>query len=61
VLKIPNIGHCPYTLRYATKSQGLHEFVYKNIIAVIPGDLDYALPEKKSPKAKNTHSLSYKY
>jgi glycosyltransferase involved in cell wall biosynthesis len=49
----PNIGHCPYTLRYATKPfQGLHEFVYKNIIAVIPGDLDYALPLKNHSKAK---------
>jgi glycosyltransferase involved in cell wall biosynthesis len=48
----PNLGHCQYTLCYATKPfKELHEFVYKNAIAVIPGDLDYAIPLKNHPKA----------
>ena len=49
----PELGHCPYTLRYATKPfQELHDFVYKNTIAVIPGDLDYAIPLEKHPRSK---------
>lgn len=49
----PELGHCPYTLRYATKPfQELHDFVYKNSIAVIPGDLDYAIPLENHPRAK---------
>ncbi|MFT5251727.1 MAG: hypothetical protein ACI87N_000714 [Flavobacteriales bacterium] len=47
------LGHCQYTLRYATKPfQKLHDFVYQNIVAVIPGDLDYAIPLQNHPKAK---------
>jgi glycosyltransferase involved in cell wall biosynthesis len=50
--KNPKLGHCQYTLCYATKPfKELHEFVYKNTIAVIPGDLDYAIPLKNHPKA----------
>jgi glycosyltransferase involved in cell wall biosynthesis len=48
----PNLGHCKFTLRYVKKSfVELHEFVYKNIQAVIPGDLDYYIPLKNHPKA----------
>jgi hypothetical protein len=50
--KNPNLGHCQYTLRYVTKPfEELHKYVYKNISAVIPGDLDYAIPLKNHPKA----------
>jgi hypothetical protein len=46
--------------RYAMQQNlpRLHEFVYKNTIAV--GDLDYAIPLQNHPHAK-AHSLSYKY
>jgi glycosyltransferase involved in cell wall biosynthesis len=48
----PNLGHCKFTLRYVKKSFiELHEFVYKNIQAVIPGDMDYYIPLKNHPKA----------
>jgi len=48
----PNLGHCKFTLRYVKKSFiELHEFVYKNIQAVIPGDMDYFIPLKSHPKA----------
>jgi hypothetical protein len=30
----------------------LHDFIYQNITAVIPGDLDYAIPLQNHPKAK---------
>jgi hypothetical protein len=30
----------------------LHDFIYQNIAAVIPGDLDYAIPLQNHPKAK---------
>lgn len=64
----PDLGHCPYTLRYATiPFQELHDFVYQNIAAVIPGDLDYAIPLVNHPKAKalipypiNVDNLAYK-
>ena len=64
----PALGHCPYTLRYATKPfQELHELVFKNCVAVIPGDLDYAIPLKNLPKASalipypiNTNKLAYR-
>jgi hypothetical protein len=38
----------------------LHDFIYQNIAAVIPGDLDYAIP-LKIIQGKNFNSLSYKY
>lgn len=48
----PNLGHCQYTLRYVTKPfEELHQYVYENISAVIPGDLDYAIPLQNHPKA----------
>lgn len=48
----PNLGHCQYTLRYTTKPfEKLHEFVYENTVAVIPGDMDYFIPLKEHPKA----------
>lgn len=48
----PNLGHCKFTLRYIKKPFiELHEFVYKNIQAVIPGDMDYYIPLKNHPKA----------
>ena len=64
----PDLGHCPYTLRYATiPFQELHDFVYQNIVAVIPSDLDYAIPLVNHPKAKalipypiNVDNLAYK-
>ena len=63
----PELGHCPYTLRYATKPfQELHEFVFENTIAVIPGDLDYAIPLQNHPHTTalipypiNTDTLKY--
>jgi glycosyltransferase involved in cell wall biosynthesis len=46
------LGHCQYTLRYVTKPfEKLHQYVYQNISAVIPGDLDYAIPLKNHAKA----------
>ncbi|HEY4616728.1 MAG TPA: glycosyltransferase [Flavobacterium sp.] len=48
----PNLGHCQYTLRYVTKPfEELHKYVYENISAVIPADLDYAIPLENHPKA----------
>lgn len=48
----PHLGHCQYTLRYVTKPFiKLHHFIYKNITAVIPGDLDYSIPLQGNPKA----------
>ncbi|HKO78486.1 MAG TPA: glycosyltransferase [Flavobacterium sp.] len=48
----PNLGHCKFTLRYVKKSFiELHKFVYQNIEAVIPGDMDYYIPLKNHPKA----------
>lgn len=63
----PTLGHCQYTLRYTTPPfQELHKYVFQNIVAVIPGDLDYAIPLYNHPKAKslipypiNTSSLTY--
>lgn len=50
----PALGHCQYTLRYATQPfKELHSYVYQNIAAVIPGDLDYAIPLYRHPKAKS--------
>ncbi|OCB76464.1 glycosyltransferase [Flavobacterium crassostreae] len=48
----PKLDHCKYTLRYATKSfKKLHHYVYQNILAVIPADMDYAIPLKNHPQA----------
>jgi glycosyltransferase involved in cell wall biosynthesis len=48
----PDLGHCQYTLRYVTKPfKKLHQYVYQNTIAVIPGDLDYSIPLENHPKA----------
>jgi hypothetical protein len=30
----------------------LHDFIYQNIAAVIPGDLDYAIPLQNHPRQK---------
>ncbi|PZR21429.1 MAG: glycosyl transferase family 1 [Flavobacterium psychrophilum] len=47
----PDATHCKYTLFYATKSfKKLHDFVYKNITAVIAGDMDYSIPLEGHPK-----------
>lgn len=51
-LENQNLGHCKYTLRYVTKPfEELHKYVFQNILAVIPGDLDYAIPLKNHPQA----------
>ncbi|MCW4468406.1 glycosyltransferase [Flavobacterium sp. MFBS3-15] len=48
----PNATHCKYTLKYVTKPfKKLHEFVFENVHAVIPGDMDYALPLQGHPKS----------
>jgi len=48
----PNLGHCKFTLRYVKKPfVELHQLVYQNIQAVIPGDMDYYIPLKNHPKA----------
>lgn len=44
--------HCKYTLKFNTKPfKKLHEFVYKNIAAVIPADFDYFIPLIGHPKS----------
>lgn len=48
----PKATHCQYTLFYVSKSfKKLHDFVYKNIEAVIPGDMDYSIPLQEHPKS----------
>jgi len=47
----PKLGHCQYTLMYVTKPfVKLHKFVYENINAVIPGEVDYLIPLEGNPK-----------
>lgn len=51
-LENKNAKHCKYTLKFATKPfKKLHEFVYQNIVAVIPADFDYFIPLKNHKKA----------
>lgn len=51
-LQNPSLGHCKFSYLYLTAPfKRLHEFVYQNVKAVIPGDLDYAIPWKGMPKA----------
>jgi len=48
----PKAWHCKHTLRYVTKPfKKLHDFVFKHIRAVIPGDMDYSLPMEGHPKS----------
>ncbi|HEU0136109.1 MAG TPA: glycosyltransferase [Flavobacterium sp.] len=47
----PNANHCKFTLKFATKPfKKLHDYVYKNINAVVAGDMDYYIPIRNHPK-----------
>lgn len=47
----PNANHCKFTLKFATAPfKKLHDFIYKNINAVIAGDIDYHIPLAGHPK-----------
>nr|MBF6609093.1 glycosyltransferase family 1 protein [Flavobacterium sp.] len=47
----PDANHCKFTLKFATKPfEKLHDYVYKNINAVVAGDIDYYIPLKNHPK-----------
>ncbi len=48
----PKLGHCKFTLAFAKKEfYELHKLVFENIKAVIPADMDYAIPLRNHPKA----------
>lgn len=48
----PDATHCKFTLKYVTPPfKRLHGFVIENVRAVIPGDMDYALPMHGHPKS----------
>jgi glycosyltransferase involved in cell wall biosynthesis len=51
-IKQPEAGHCKYSRLYVTAPFiKLHNFVYSQVSAVIPGDLDYAIPWSGDPKS----------
>ncbi len=49
--EFPDANHCKFTMKFVSEPfKKLHDYIYKNIEAVVAGDIDYYIPLKGHPK-----------